>query len=151
MLELVSSECAGTAMHRLHGRVHHATRKSYPGIQNLCPQVLKHLRQSCGPGVLTQLVCWQAVRARTGAWQQVTSDIAAAQAAALLLQEPARRRVLAEAAQVGPTHTMHLNLLLENLWSASESSADIWQLAGLINQSVLIPCFFFVKKQLAML
>ena len=42
----------------------------------------------------------QAVRARTGAWQQVTSDIAAAQAANLLLQEPARRRVLAEAAQV---------------------------------------------------
>lgn len=56
--------------------------------------------------MLTQLVWWQAVRARTGAWQQVTSDIAAAQAAALLLQEPARRRVLAEAAQAGPTHTM---------------------------------------------
>ena len=44
----------------------------------------------------------QAVKAREAGWQQVTADIAAAHAAAALLREPARRRVLAEAAQVCP-------------------------------------------------
>ncbi len=40
------------------------------------------------------------MKAREGSWQQVTADIAAAEAASALLREPARRRVLAEAAQV---------------------------------------------------